>query len=238
MRQNHYSRRTEKTYWYWILFYIRYHGKRHPLELSERDVTAFLSFLATKRNVAANTQRIALNAIVFLYRRVVERPLGELPGIKLSTRPRRLPSGFSHVDAVNAIIARQTITEDRTRSTASGKILPVMPSDFAGFTKTDFRVAFLRQLQVNAGGGQIGKMASAIQSEIFIGFVTELVELALAVRIGPAGGGDAHYVVTAFHAIFTFQAMGYYVELQSTHGSENHVIVFQGEEHLYGALLR
>lgn len=77
----------------------------HPLELSEPDVTAFLSWLATKRDVASNTQRIALNAIVFLYRRVLERPLGELSGIKFSTRPRRLPSVFSHVDAVNVINA-------------------------------------------------------------------------------------------------------------------------------------
>ena len=105
VRQNHYSRRTEKTYWYWIRFYIHFHGKRHPLDLTEPEVTAFLSYLAVHRHVAANTQRIALNAIVFLYKRVLERPLGELPGIHFSTRPRRLPSVFSHADAMAVISA-------------------------------------------------------------------------------------------------------------------------------------
>ena len=105
VRQNHYSRRTEKTYWYWIRFYIHFHGRHHPLELTESDVTAFLSHLAVQRHVAANTQRIALNAIVFLYKRVLDRPLGELPGIHFSTRPRRLPSVFSHADAVAVISA-------------------------------------------------------------------------------------------------------------------------------------
>ena len=64
--QNHYSRRTEKTYWYWMRFYIHFHGRRHLLELSESDVTACLSHLAVHRHVATNTRRIALNAIVFL----------------------------------------------------------------------------------------------------------------------------------------------------------------------------
>ena len=55
IRTRHYSRRTEKSYWYWIRFYIRYHGMRHPEELGGAEASAFLSWLATERNVAAAT---------------------------------------------------------------------------------------------------------------------------------------------------------------------------------------
>lgn len=102
-RTNHYSRRTEKTCWYWIVFFIRFHGTRHPLELDERHVSEFLSYLAIQRNVAVNTQKIALNALAFLYRRVLERPMGELHGIQHSSRPRRLPVVFSHEEAMRII---------------------------------------------------------------------------------------------------------------------------------------
>lgn len=102
-RTNHYSRRTEKTYWYWIVFFIRFHGTRHPIDLNEQHVTEFLSHLAIQRNVAANTQKIALNALVFLYRRVLDRPLGELQGIQHVSRPARLPVVFSHDEAMRVI---------------------------------------------------------------------------------------------------------------------------------------
>jgi len=76
IRVNHYSIRTEQSYWYWIRYFIRFHQLRHPLELGTEDVNAFLSWLATKRRVAAATQNLALNAIVFLYARVLEQPFG------------------------------------------------------------------------------------------------------------------------------------------------------------------
>jgi hypothetical protein len=62
-----YSRRTEKTYWYWIRYFIRFHHMRHPSEMGAAEVTAFLNWLATERNVAAATQNQALNALLFLY---------------------------------------------------------------------------------------------------------------------------------------------------------------------------
>ncbi|WP_101674762.1 phage integrase N-terminal SAM-like domain-containing protein [Alloalcanivorax mobilis] len=79
IRVRHYSPRTEKTYWYWIRYFIRFHQLRHPSEMAEPEVSAFLSWLATKRNVAAATQNQALNALVFLYRHVIKAPLGERP---------------------------------------------------------------------------------------------------------------------------------------------------------------
>src|SRR5262245_31775513 len=52
IRLRYYSLQTEKAYWYWIRYFILFHGKRHPAEMGATEVTAFLSFLATERNVA------------------------------------------------------------------------------------------------------------------------------------------------------------------------------------------
>ena len=103
MRRNHYSRRTEKTYWYWIVSFIRFHQHKHPLDLHEQDVSLFLSHLACHRKITANTQKLALNAVVFLYKRVLDRPLEKIPGIHFATAPRRLPTVFTHDDAIAVI---------------------------------------------------------------------------------------------------------------------------------------
>ena len=63
IRSRHYSRRTEKTYWFWIRYFIFFHKKRHPREMGGAEVQAFLSWLATERNVAAATQNQALAAL-------------------------------------------------------------------------------------------------------------------------------------------------------------------------------
>src|SRR6185295_7713125 len=67
IHSRNYSRRTEKSYWFWIRYFIFFHGKRHPREMGGPEVQAFLSWLATDRNVAAATQNQALAALLFLY---------------------------------------------------------------------------------------------------------------------------------------------------------------------------
>ena len=91
VRVRHYSIRTEKTYLHWIKRYILFHGKRHPSEMRETEVAEFLSHLAMSRRVSASTQNQALNALVFLYRVVLERPLESIEGIVRAKRPQRLP---------------------------------------------------------------------------------------------------------------------------------------------------
>nr|WP_275669076.1 site-specific integrase [Pseudoalteromonas sp. A757] len=61
-----YSISTEKTYLYWIKGFINFYHKRHPETMGTEEVTQFLVFLANKRNVAINTQKIALNALAYL----------------------------------------------------------------------------------------------------------------------------------------------------------------------------
>ena len=75
IRARHYSRRTEKAYVGWIKRYIFFHGKRHPAEMGAAEVSTFLTALAVDSKVAASTQNQAMNALVFLYRVVLDHDL-------------------------------------------------------------------------------------------------------------------------------------------------------------------
>ena len=73
LRYHHYAYRTEQAYCDWITQYIKfYNWKTHPKEMGKREIEAFLSYLATNRKVSASTQRQALNAIIFLYKHVLD----------------------------------------------------------------------------------------------------------------------------------------------------------------------
>jgi integron integrase len=95
IRSRHYSRRTEKAYWYWIRYFVLFHGKRHPAGMGAAEVSAFLSWLATDRNVAAATQNQALSALLFLYRNVLGVELPWLGDLVRAQRPVRLPTVLS-----------------------------------------------------------------------------------------------------------------------------------------------
>lgn len=91
IRVRHYSRRTEDTYVHWIRRFILFHAKRHPREMGEREITAFLTYLAVQKNVAASTQNQALSALLFLYQKVLEMPVDWLDDVVRARRPKRLP---------------------------------------------------------------------------------------------------------------------------------------------------
>lgn len=91
IRLRGYSLRTEKSYLFWIKQFILFHQKRHPTEMGNSEIKQFLTWLAVKRHVAVNTQKVALNALVFLYQKVLKQELGEL-GFTLATKQRHLPS--------------------------------------------------------------------------------------------------------------------------------------------------
>jgi site-specific recombinase XerD len=103
IRTKHYSRRTEQAYAHWTRRFILFHGKRHPLEMGEEEVGRFLQHLALNKGVAASTQNQALNALVFLYGSVLNRPLGKLPNVLRAKRPKRLPSVLSQEEVVRVL---------------------------------------------------------------------------------------------------------------------------------------
>ena len=91
IRVRHYSLRTETAYLQWIKRYILFHGKRHPVEMGEPEVTKFLSWLATERKVAPSTQNQALSAILFLYKHVLNIELEWLDDVVRAKRPAHVP---------------------------------------------------------------------------------------------------------------------------------------------------
>ena len=114
-RRRHLSPRTEEAYRFWIRQFIFFHGKRHPRELREAEVTQFLNHLAVNRKVAASTQTQALNAIVFLYRDVLAAPLLEMKGLNRVQQRQRIPvvltpeevsRVLSHMSGTTALMAR------------------------------------------------------------------------------------------------------------------------------------
>ncbi len=84
LRYLHYSLRTEKSYLYWVRWFIRFHGLRHPRGMGKPEVEAFLTMLATERQVAVSTHRQALSALLFLYKEVLGE---ELPWMQEIGRP-------------------------------------------------------------------------------------------------------------------------------------------------------
>jgi integron integrase len=91
MRARHYARRTEKAYCLWVERYVRFHKMRHPAEMGEREINAFLTHLAVDRKVSASTQNQALAGLLFLYRAVIGREVGDLTGVIRARKQKRLP---------------------------------------------------------------------------------------------------------------------------------------------------
>ncbi|MDA2935141.1 phage integrase N-terminal SAM-like domain-containing protein, partial [Acidobacteria bacterium AH-259-D05] len=91
IRLKHLSQRTADAYAYWIKRFILFHNKRHPEELGTAEISAFLSHLATEQSVAASTQNQALNALVFLYKNVLQQQPGDFSQFIRAKRRKRLP---------------------------------------------------------------------------------------------------------------------------------------------------
>jgi integron integrase len=91
IRARHYSPRTEEAYLMWAKRFILFHNKRHPSSMGGDEVNAFLSSLAIDDRVSASTQNQALNALLFLYRHVLQDPLPWLQDVVRARRPMHLP---------------------------------------------------------------------------------------------------------------------------------------------------
>lgn len=87
-----YAKRTIETYTYWIKLFILYHQKQHPAQLSDVHIEAFLSHLANQRSVSISTQKTALNALVFLYAKILDRPLTLSLNFNRAAQPKKLPT--------------------------------------------------------------------------------------------------------------------------------------------------
>ncbi|BCE02004.1 integron integrase [Marinicellulosiphila megalodicopiae] len=102
IRAKNYALKTEKTYCYWVLTFIRFHEMKHPKGMDADEIDLFLSHLAVDCHVGINTQKTALNALVFFFTKFLQKEIRKL-AFRYSKVPRRIPTVFSHNEATNII---------------------------------------------------------------------------------------------------------------------------------------
>lgn len=104
IRLRGYSMYTEKSYLCWIRRFIHFTGKQHPQSVGVERIRDYLTYLAVERHVSVNTQKVALNALIYLFQKFLQREVGEL-GFRPATRQRRVPSVLSAAE-VKRILAQ------------------------------------------------------------------------------------------------------------------------------------
>ncbi len=107
IRLRHYSRRTEQAYVNWVRRFVVFHEMRHPEVLGEREMSEFLTHLATVERVSASTQNQAMGALLFLYREVLRRRVGWLEQVVRARRPVRLPVVLTR-EEVKSVLGRMS----------------------------------------------------------------------------------------------------------------------------------
>lgn len=115
LQARHYARRTVSSYEHWLRRFLRFHRMRHPRQMGEAEINAFLSHLATEEKVSASTQNQALAALLFLYRTVLGGDVGNLEGVIRARRRQRLPvvltvgevrAVLGHLGGAEALVAQ------------------------------------------------------------------------------------------------------------------------------------
>ena len=98
IRRRNYSIRTEQAYESWLCRFIVFCDNRDPNDLGEKQIVAFLEDLAVRGKVSSSTQNQALNALVFLFKQVLDKPLSGLDNFARAKRPKRLPVVLERIE--------------------------------------------------------------------------------------------------------------------------------------------
>ena len=149
VRLRGFSPRTAESYAYWMRQYVRFHGRRHPREMGECEVRAFLAHLVANRKVAVSTQNQAVAALQFLYRDVLKRPLDFQGEVVRAKRPRRRPTVMTR-DEVRRVIDAMEGTPRLVALLMYGSGLRLMEACALRVKDVDFTV---REIVVRAGKG-------------------------------------------------------------------------------------
>jgi site-specific recombinase XerD len=99
LRVRHKSPNTETAYVHYVKDFIRFNKLRHPSEMAEPEVAAYLSWLSTDRRHSPKSQNVALSAVLFLYKHVLGRPLGFVDGIVWAPKRVHVPTVFTREEA-------------------------------------------------------------------------------------------------------------------------------------------
>ncbi len=162
IRRKHYSIRTEEAYVDWITRYILFHKKRHPAEMTEREIEQFLNHLAVQKEVAASTQNQALSALIFLYREVLGKEIGWMENLERAKRPERLPIVLTETEVLN-VLARLEGRNWLMASLLYGAGLRLMECIRLRVKDVDFEY---HQITVRDGKGQKDRITMLPESSV------------------------------------------------------------------------
>lgn len=152
----HYSPRTQTAYRRWILRYIHFHDTKHPSTMAGKEVTAFLTYLASRLKVAASTQNQALAALLFLYRDVLKVDLPWLDKVVRAKTRDHLPVVMSR-EEVRSLLSEMAGMQWLMASLLYGSGLRLMECCRLRVKDVDFS---RNQLQIRRGKG--GKDRAAL----------------------------------------------------------------------------
>jgi integron integrase len=124
VRYMHYSLRTEEAYVHWVRAFVRFHGLRHPADMSQPEVEAFLTWLAAERQVAPATHKQALSALLFLYQKVLRLNMPWVTEIGRPRTLRRLPVVLSGEETARLFAA---LDAARPNPNAAAGLVPASP---------------------------------------------------------------------------------------------------------------
>jgi len=151
LRLHHYSIHTERSYVDWVVRYIRFHRMQSRADLypAEPKIEAFLTHLAVEGRVAPATQNQAMNALVFLYKKVLEVPLAEAIDAVRAQRKVRVPVVLTR-EEVARVIALLEGTPQLVVKLLYGSGLRIMEAVRLRVQDVDFA---MRQIMVRSGKG-------------------------------------------------------------------------------------
>jgi site-specific recombinase XerD len=149
LRVNHYSLRTEEAYLGWIRRFILFNGKKHPGEMGASEVEIYLTHLAVDEKVSTSTQKQALNALAFLYHKVMQKPLGQFAHIARPKKPQRRPLVLSK-EEVERILRVMTGTHQLMATLLFGTGMRLLECLRLRVKDVDFA---LNQIEVRDGKG-------------------------------------------------------------------------------------
>ena len=182
LQVRHYARRTVKTYEQWLRRYLRFHNMRHPREMGNVEVNAFLSHLAVDMNVSPSTQNQALAALLFLYRDLLGMDL-DLQGVVRARTRRRLPVVLT-TEEVRAVLHELTGVERLVAELLYGSGLRLMEALRLRVKDLDFG---RRELTVRDGKG--GKdRRTVLPSSVSLGLKEHLKQVQSIHQVDLAAG--------------------------------------------------
>lgn len=149
----------------WVRQFIIFHKKRHPREMGGVEVQAFLEHLSVERNVSASTQAQALNALVFLYKNVIELPLGEIGAFARARRARKMPVVLS-AEEVRALLAGLDGTAQLMAKLLYGAGLRLMECMRLRVKDVDLERGVITLQDTKGGHGRVTMLPEAARGEL------------------------------------------------------------------------